>query len=116
MTTAKFFEGTGSLSFCISGHSGFAERGKDIVCAGISTMAFTIVDVIDRYPELNAEIFIDSQIDTIAVRVSPKDDSARKTAEVLLDVLQSGLLALANEYPDYIDVILSGEEVFTIGR
>ena len=29
----------------IDGHAGFAEHGKDIVCAGVSALAITIADL-----------------------------------------------------------------------
>ena len=32
----------------IVGHAGYAEQGKDIVCAGVSTLAYTLINNLDR--------------------------------------------------------------------
>lgn len=31
----------------VSGHSGYAVRGKDIVCAGVSTLVYTLINSCD---------------------------------------------------------------------
>lgn len=56
MTKVLFYR-TGSLitGFRISGHSGFAEAGEDIVCAAVSSAAYmtanTVTDVLGLKPK-----------------------------------------------------------------
>ncbi len=47
-------------SFEFSGHSGYAEAGQDIVCAGMSTLAQSIIGTLD---ELLGEAFFSYEID-----------------------------------------------------
>ena len=34
-----------SLTLSVHGHAGYAQRGKDIVCAGVSTLVYTLCGV-----------------------------------------------------------------------
>lgn len=43
MITIKYFNSIRGFQLDITGHSGNAEAGKDIVCAGVSTLANTLV-------------------------------------------------------------------------
>ena len=50
MTKAKFFYEKNLFSRLeISGHSGYAEYGSDIVCSGISSAVLTSINLIDKY-------------------------------------------------------------------
>ena len=50
MTKAKFFYEKSLFSKLeISGHSGYAEYGSDIVCSGISSAVLTSINLIDKY-------------------------------------------------------------------
>lgn len=40
-----------SAQFIISGHAGYAESGKDIVCAGISTLTNTLANMIRMWAD-----------------------------------------------------------------
>ena len=50
MTKAKFiYENDLFTKLEISGHSGYAEYGSDIVCSGISSAVLTSINLIDKY-------------------------------------------------------------------
>ena len=36
------------VGFCMEGHSGYAEAGEDIVCAGLSVLAINFVNSIEQ--------------------------------------------------------------------
>lgn len=40
-----------SYEITLEGHAGFREAGKDIVCAGISTLAFTLINCLKNLKE-----------------------------------------------------------------
>ncbi len=45
--------------FELSGHSGFAEQGSDIVCAAVSSAAFMTANTVTEILNLNADISVD---------------------------------------------------------
>ncbi len=101
MIKADFFvTHSGSLvGFHISGHSGYAESGSDIVCAFVSSAAYmaanTITDVICA--DAQAE---DSDGDML-VRVQEKDADLCKD---ILEGLKLHLESTEEQYPDYLTV------------
>ena len=44
MTKVFYREYYDNTLIVIEGHSGFAESGKDVVCAGVSALVFTLVN------------------------------------------------------------------------
>ena len=46
MTKVFYREYYDNTLIVIEGHSGFAESGKDVVCAGVSALVFTLVNCI----------------------------------------------------------------------
>ncbi|MBA4537191.1 ribosomal-processing cysteine protease Prp [Bacillus aquiflavi] len=43
-------------SFSISGHANFANRGQDIVCAGVSAVSFGTVNAIVKLTEIEPDV------------------------------------------------------------
>lgn len=82
----------------ITGHAGYAEPGKDIVCAGVSALVQTLIQSIETLTQ-----------DTIKCTLSPGaaeinlgDLSER--ASVLVDSFFVGCTLMAGEYPDRVRV------------
>ena len=57
MITAAFErDQKGSIrSFRVSGHSGYAEAGSDIICAGASTLVYTLANALERICGIDTE-------------------------------------------------------------
>lgn len=49
------------IGFRISGHSGFAESGSDIVCASISSAAYMAANTITDIINISAEVDVDEK-------------------------------------------------------
>ncbi|MDD2203385.1 MAG: ribosomal-processing cysteine protease Prp [Bacilli bacterium] len=82
----------------ITGHSGYEEAGKDIVCAAVSSTAITTVNNI---------LSLDKTIDYIEsngslIIVVTKTD---KVTQKLLNNMVSMLSELENDYKKYIQII-----------
>lgn len=82
----------------ISGHAGYEEEGKDIVCASVSSMVITSVNAMVR-------------IDVNAIRYDVKDGQVELTiikANDIIDVLFDNLVELLEElesqYSEYIKI------------
>ena len=82
--------------FEISGHSGYAEEGSDVICASVSSAAYmavnTVTDVIGQYGE--AEV-ADGYLKFLC-------ESERPEVQAVLKGLFLHVNALADDYKDYI--------------
>ena len=83
----------------ISGHSGYEEIGKDIVCASVSSIVITTINAII---EIDNEAIDYSDLDNkIEIRVIKQD-------EIVLKLINNMILLigeLENDYSDYIKII-----------
>ncbi|MEE0060505.1 MAG: ribosomal-processing cysteine protease Prp [Acutalibacteraceae bacterium] len=94
------------VGFRITGHSGFAESGSDIVCAAISSAAYLVANTITEVIRVSAEIDVNEDNGDMLLRVFQKDATACR------DILQGfklHMLALEEQYSDY--MIVNNTEV-----
>ena len=95
----------GSFTCCAEGHSGFAARGNDIVCAAITILLRTAMQTLAETPglivtPLDAREGVLS-FNAAASRLLNAELSARlKTAG---DFLKTGVQSLAREYPGHVE-------------
>lgn len=83
----------------ISGHANYAEPGKDIVCAGISTLAQTLIRSLDELT--STEITYDVQPGTVDIKCGLLSEHAR----VLIDAFFIGCKMIADEYPNNVRIV-----------
>lgn len=82
----------------VVGHAGYGKVGYDIVCAGISTLIFTLKESLELYTSDCVEFFIaDGKV------IASWSELSEKGA-LLLNSFITGALLLANDYPDNIKV------------
>ena len=82
----------------ISGHAGYAETGKDIVCAGVTALMQTLIKSIGDLTE-----------DKIEYEISPgkADIHYRNLSEegkLLVDSFFIGVCQIADEFPDHVRI------------
>jgi len=88
----------------VSGHAGYAEEGSDIVCAGASTLVYTLANSLERicgidteYSTRIAEDMGDG--DVSAEIVIPegrfRDEGAADRAQVIMETIVLGFISLA---------------------
>ena len=83
----------------ISGHSGYEEIGKDIVCASVSSIVITTINAII---EIDNEAIDYSDLDNkIVIRIIKEDDIVNKLINNMILLLES----LEKDYNDYIKII-----------
>ena len=80
----------------ISGHAGYAEAGKDIVCASVSSIIYTTVNGIMNLNK-DAIRFTDNN-DIMEITLINNDDNTLKLIDNMLELLQE----LQRQYPDKI--------------
>lgn len=83
----------------ISGHSGYEERGKDIVCASVSSIVITTINGII---EIDNDAIDYSDLDNkIIIRIIKDNDIVNKLINNMILLLES----LEKDYTDYIKII-----------
>lgn len=93
--------------FNIKGHSGFGQYGEDIVCAGISAIAYTAVGALAELADISNYIVREGYM---ACRI-PADvrDDLKPCIKIILETVIIGLKQIENTYSSY--VVIEEEEV-----
>lgn len=83
----------------ISGHANYAACGQDIICAGVTALARTLI-----------KSTLDLTEDKIKYEISPgrvdiKYGNPSEKAKTLVDSFFIGICMIANEFPDYVRIM-----------
>ena len=105
MTRCEFFtEDERITGFSVSGHSGYAESGSDIVCAAISAVVSMTEATINDICGAKAKVRVkgdDARI-TLTLPASCEEEDSIQAA---LTGLMVYLIGLRDDYSDYIEVL-----------
>ncbi|MBR4658299.1 MAG: ribosomal-processing cysteine protease Prp [Clostridia bacterium] len=99
-----FYNGDSIAGFEAKGHTGYADRGEDIVCAAVSALTQTAYLGLAEYVSPDTQV---SQKDG-ALRVNlPKElaPDRRERAELILGTMLLGLSSVQENYSDYLKII-----------
>ena len=105
MTKVEIFNQDGRINgFSVSGHSGYAEEGIDIVCAAVTTAVklaeCTINDVLGNHA--NTRVKEDEPRITLTLPAVCDDEDA---VQAVLTGFMLTMCSLRDDYPDYIEVM-----------
>ena len=81
--------------FHVSGHAGYADAGKDIVCAGVSTLVVTISNAIEKFTADEFECFEDEKAGDVSLRFT---NTISKESDILMNTLVLGLTDISDSY------------------
>ena len=102
MTTVKLIKSDGNIvGFDVSGHSGYAESGSDIVCAAISSSVSLVETILNDSFGAGADVTVDPDTVSITLMLSKSCDKCRS----VLEAFERHMLALSEEYPKYIKIL-----------
>ena len=105
MTKCEFFtEGDRITGFTISGHSGYAEAGQDIVCAAISAVVTMAEATINDVCGAKAKVRVKDEDARITLTL-PTSCDEEETVQAVLAGMMVTLCNLRDDYPDYIEVM-----------
>ena len=105
MTRCEFFtEDDRITGFSISGHSGYAEAGKDIVCAAISAIVTMAEATINDVCGAKAKVRVKEEDARITLTLPAACDEEESVQAVLAGMLLT-LCNMRDEYPDFIEVL-----------
>lgn len=102
MTSVTLNELNSGVFFECSGHAGAGEKGKDIVCAGVSAL---VTALIGRIGELSEERLLEVESfhvgdGEISLEVSWRDSFGRTAALGVFETVRAGLERIAEMYPE----------------
>ena len=105
MTRCEFFtEDDRITGFSISGHSGYAEAGADIVCAAISAAVSLAEATINDICGAKAKVRV-KEADARITLTLPAACDEEATVQAVLAGLLLYLCNLRDDYEDYIEVL-----------
>ena len=86
-------------------HAGYADYGKDIVCAGISSITQTAVLGVKHIAKAKHKCVIDQKQGSLHLELLEDEFSQNfKDAQVVLCTMLCGLKDLEKQYPKYLKV------------
>ena len=105
MTRCEFFtEDDRITGFSVSGHSGYAEAGKDIVCAAISTAVTMAEATINEVCGAKAKVRVKAEDARVTLMLPTSCDEEDAVQAVLAGMMLT-LMSMRDDYPDYIEVL-----------
>ena len=90
--------------FSVSGHSGYAEEGSDIVCAAISALVTMAEATINDVCGAKAKVRVKNE-DARVTLTLPASCDEEDTVQAVLAGMMLTLCNLRDENPDYIEVL-----------
>ena len=85
--------------FHFSGHAGYAEHGKDIVCAGVSALVLNAINSIEEFTEDKFTCEVQEESGDVIFHLV---ETPTREASLLLDSLVLGVTGIRDTYRKYI--------------
>ena len=105
MTKCEFFTQDDRITgFSVSGHSGYAEAGSDIVCAAISAVVTMAEATINEVCGAKAKVRVKDEQARVTLMLPAVCDE-EDTVQAVLAGMMVTLISLQEQYPDYIEVL-----------
>ena len=105
MTRCEFFtEDDRITGFSVSGHSGYAEAGQDIICAAISAVVTMAEATINDVCGAKAKVRVKEEDARVTLTLPASCDEEESVQAVLAGMMLT-LCSLRDDYPDFIEVL-----------
>ena len=105
MTKCEFFtEDDRITGFSVSGHSGYAEAGSDIVCAAVSAVVTMAEATINDVCGAKAKVRVKEEGARITLML-PVSCDEEESIQAVLAGMMIYLCSLRDDYPDFIEVL-----------
>lgn len=104
MISAEFFLWQGNYAgFCVKGHAGYADAGKDIVCAGVSASVQMTANTITEVMKIKASVTAENgAVKLVLPEKVPESDAEQ--CQAILKGLRLQLSQMAEGYPGCIEI------------
>ncbi len=105
MTTVCYREYYDRFLVLIEGHSGFGKSGDDIVCAGVSTISYTLLNtLLDEEAEGNIKLIRNIVRDGYICLEIECAEHIKQRVKGIIDTCIKGFFMLEESYPAYVSV------------
>ena len=105
MTRCEFFtENDRITGFRVSGHSGYAEAGQDVVCASISAVVTMAEATINDVCGAKAKVRVKEEQASVSLTLPVSCDEEESVQAVLAGMMIT-LCSIRDDYPDYVEVL-----------
>ena len=105
MIRCEFFtEDDRITGFTVSGHSGYEESGKDIVCAYVTAVVTMAEATINDVCGAKAKVRVKDEQARITLTL-PVSCDEEETVQAVLAGMMITLAGMRDDYPDYIEVL-----------
>ena len=99
MISATLYQGEDGYTACrITGHSGQAEAGRDIVCAAVSILGCTCVNALESVCGI-IPLVTENEAGVLSFQLPEINPEENAKAQILMGALKQGLTDLADAYP-----------------
>lgn len=89
----------------VSGHSGYADAGEDIVCAGISVLTLNLINSLEELSEDAFSVREDEETGYIKIWMSyEEDEEPDYESHILFDSYLIGIKNLLEDYKEFISL------------
>lgn len=87
-----------------TGHSGYAESGKDIVCSAVSSLMQSLAVGLTDVVNIPTNIKVDEEYAHMHISLRNKEDMKMSQAQILMHTTALSLRAVADGYTKYIKI------------
>ena len=106
MTRCEFFTEEDRITgFSVSGHSGYAEAGSDIVCAAVSAIVTMAEATINDVCGAKAKVRVREQENARITLTLPASCDEEESVQAVLAGMMITLCSMRDDYPDNIEVL-----------
>ena len=106
MTRCEFFtENDRITGFSVSGHSGYAEAGADVVCAAVSAVVTMAEATINDVCGAKAKVRVREQENARITLTLPASCDEEESVQAVLAGMMLTLCSMRDDYPDNIEVL-----------
>ena len=86
------------------GHSGYAESGSDIVCAGVSVLTQNAQKTLTELLHINTSYNVDEEFASLNLALPKLEGEQFKMATLIMNSTANGLYDLADSFPKHINI------------
>ncbi|MFS0612554.1 ribosomal-processing cysteine protease Prp [Lederbergia ruris] len=90
--------------FTMQGHAQFADKGEDIVCAGVSAVAFGSLNAVIALTPIEPDISIEEDGFLECQLPYPMEEEVKKQVQLLLEGMIVSLQTIEREYPEFVKI------------
>lgn len=101
MITARYDRDGESHTLSVNGHAGYAEKGQDIVCAGVSAIVYALIGWLEN--NIESYVSIDERNGEVVIACEGDEQ-----VEAVFYMAAIGIENIANTYPDHVEIDIVG--------